>query len=525
MSDDNVTKLTVEQGMLQGVEREGVYTYKNIPYAASISGENRWRPPQPPARWTGVRDASEAGSICAQPDISVPAWLCGRAGAALTSKISLTGPFGDDCLNLNVWTPSPDPDAKLPVMFWIHGGGFMQGSGTIPLYDGAELAKKGVVVVTINYRLGLAGVLAAPDYFDGDFATPNRGFLDQVKALHWVKQNIRQFGGDPDKITIFGESAGGLGVSVLLASPATKGLFQRAILMSGAPESGASLADHQMLAADFLKKVGIKKGDAAALSQVFPQQLVKWYDIADKIARGAGGQYGNLSKGLGGAPNALQTDFQPVPILDALANGQAKDIDLMLGTTKDEARFFSLILPGPVRLSSRLCLKWLGSFAGPNKSAKQLVKEYSMLMPEASRHLIREQVITDIVFRRGTVRAACAHARTNPGRTFLYQLEWPSPALDAFHGVELGMVFQTLEEFEELYGDIEDVRRFSSQVSDAWVNFAKYGTPSAPGLPVWEAFEEEKRASMVLNTRSEIQYSTDREKENVWGPRQRGATV
>lgn len=195
-------------------------------------------------------------------------------------------------------------------------------------------------MVTINYRLGLAGFLAAPDYFDGDFATPNRGFLDQVKALHWVKQNIRQFGGDPDKITIFGESAGGLGVSVLLASPATKGLFQRAILMSGAPESGASLADHQMLAADFLKKVGIKKGDAAALSQVFPQQLVKWYDIADKIAQGAGGQYGNLSKGFGGAPNALQTDFQPVPILDALANGQAKDIDLMLGTTKDEARFF-----------------------------------------------------------------------------------------------------------------------------------------------------------------------------------------
>ena len=141
MSDDNVTKLTVEQNA-QGVEREGVYTYKNIPYAASISGENHGDR-HSLARWTGVR-MPEAGSICAQPDISVPAWLCGRAGAVLTSKISLTGPFGDDCLNLNVWTPNPDPDAKLPVMFWIHGGGFMQGSGTYRCMTAPSWLKRGL---------------------------------------------------------------------------------------------------------------------------------------------------------------------------------------------------------------------------------------------------------------------------------------------------------------------------------------------------------------------------------------------
>lgn len=526
-----MTRVTIEQGTLQGFEHDGVHGFKGIPYAAPISGENRWRPPQPPEHWSDVRDATQAGVVCQQPILKLPTWLFGRAAGLLDPLINpaKTLPMGDDCLNLNVWTPAPDPEAKLPVMFWIHGGGSTQGSGSMPMYDGAALAKKGVVVVNINYRLGLAGFLSAPDYFDGDFGTPNRGFLDMIAALRWVQQNISQFGGDPDQVTIFGESAGGVAISVLLASPASKGLFHRAIMMSGVPECGASLSQHQALAGELFEKVGIKRGDAEALSRVPPEQLVEWCGTFDQLGRRSPEKYGGLGRRLGSAPNALETEFQPVPILDAIASGQASHVDLMLGTTLNESRMFSFIMPGPVRLASRLFLKAIGSCTGPNMSAKDFIREYRRLMPEASRHLIREQVITDALFRRGTVRAAEAHAQTNPGRTFLYQFEWPSPAMNgamgAMHGVELPLVFQTMGEHPELFGDLEAARGISEQMSDAWVNFAKNGTPSASGLPRWEAFESEKRASMVLNTRSEILYDTDREKVKIWGERQPGAVV
>ena len=524
-----MSRVDLAQGPVQGQLCDGVHSFMGIPYAASVSGVNRWRPPQAPETWSEVRDATRPGRVCHQPVIQTPAWLVGRAAGVYMTLANNSEPQGDDCLNLNIWTPAPDHEAGLPVMFWIHGGGSIQGSGSMPSYEGSALARKGVVVVTINYRLGLAGFLAAPDAFDGDVGTPNRGFLDQIQALEWVRDNIERFGGDPAKVTIFGESAGGVSVSALLGSPQSTGLYQRAIVMSGAVESGAPLVDHQALASDFFARVGIAKGDTNALSTFTGEQLVELYDVVEKMAKNSGGKYGEMSKGFGGAPNAFHTAFHPVPTLDAIAAGQIRNIDLMLGTCRDESRLFSLLLPGPARLGSRLALKEFAPFYSAGRTARELVREYRKLMPDVSRHFVREQVVGDAMFRRGTVRAAEAHAATNQGNTYLYQFEWETPAMSgafgAVHGLELAMIFQTMENAPELYPDIDSARAFSEQLTNAWTNFAKYGKPSAAGLPEWEAFEAGNRASMTLNTRSEIRYGTDADKLEIWGERNPGQAI
>ena len=281
-----MAKVNVTQGAVKGIEAQGIHCFKGIPYAAPVSGENRWLPPRQPAHWSGVRDASQFGNIC--PQESPPnGWLAGKAGRLFIKTLWETEPVGDDCLNLNVWTPSMDPDAKLPVMFWIHGGAFTTGSGSLPVYDGRNLAKKEVVVVSINYRLGLMGSFVAPGMFDDDFCGANRGFLDQLAALRWVNENIRGFGGDPENVTIFGESAGGQSIAVLLASPATKGLFKRAVAQSGTPEIGSTVSDHEHFSNDLLKAIGIQPGDRDSLTKLSAKDTVDAMRTARKLlARG-----------------------------------------------------------------------------------------------------------------------------------------------------------------------------------------------------------------------------------------------
>ena len=476
-----------------------------------------------------MRDAAQPGVICPQSIIPAPRRLIGKAASVYMALANSTKPSGYDCPLLNVWTQATEAGAMLPVMFWIHGGGQVQGSGIEAVYDGTALANEGVVVVTINYRLGLAEYLVAPDLFDGDIGESSRGFLDQVEALRWVHRNIERFGGDPSNFTMFGESAVATSLSVLLGSPSTQGLFCRAILMSGAVDCGATVDEHQRLAAIVLEKLSVQPGDSAALAAVPNDRLFKAFDQATKIVARDPDRYGAMALGYGGSPSAFGNEFQPFPTIEALDRGHLAEIDLMLGTVRHEARLFTLLLPGPNWLSSRLSLRMFASWYGPGQRAQRLMATYRSAMPGASSFEIREQIVTDAVFRRGTVRAAAAHSKNGLGSTYLYDFDWASPASNgafaAIHALELGMVLRHTDQSPEFYGDPGTIRDMADSISDCWVNFAKTGVPSGLWIPNWTPFDADRRSSLVLGAEPRIVKSTCAAESKIWGTHAAGATV
>lgn len=514
-----MTTVSISGGLLRGSEADGIHSFKGIPYAAPISGENRWLAPRPPEPWSGERDAASFGNICPQQN-PPNRRLAGKAGRLFIDTLWEDEPVGDDCLNLNVWTPTLDPAANLPVMYWIHGGSFTTGSGSLSLYDGTNLAKKEVVVVSINYRLGIMGSFVAPGMYDDDFCVPNRGFLDQVAGLRWVKENIKNFGGNPDNVTIFGESAGGQSINVLLASPAANGLFKRAIAQSGTPEFGSPISHHEPFAIDLLDAMGIEKSNRAALSGLTAEDTIDAVKVATKLlAKSPKGRYGELAT-YGHIGCIYGDDFLPLSILDSLKQGQGKEIDLMIGTVKEDGRLFPLVMPGPESFSSWMCMRYFNGFFKPKNEPKLVFERYKKVMPGGSKTAIRGQIMTDSMFRRGTVKAAEAHSAASSGSTYLYQFNWSSPVLNgaigAIHGIDIPFTNQNLDVFFRLLGDIEPLREMADAISDAWINFAKTGKPSSSNLPEWEPFETEKRATMVFNKTSKLQYDVDKEMREIW---------
>jgi carboxylesterase type B len=509
--------VSIKQGQLEGSAAAGIHAFKGIPFAASTAGLNRWRPPQPAPGWEGVRPATRFGATCAQGGMPARA-LMGKAGRQYLDLILPDEPRGDDCLNLNVFTPSVDPDARLPVMYWIHGGALLYGSGSQAIYDGTPLARKGVVVVTVNYRLGLIGFLAGDSHFEGDVCAGNRGFMDQVAGLEWVQENIRAFGGDPSNVTIFGESAGGTSVAVLLASPRSEGLFQRAILQSGGDRQSQATEDHQNYAAAVLDALGVARGDADALARVPVESLLG--NLANKVFRKSRDQLGEMGKTGSAITGTHGTDFMPHAVVDALANGSASDVDLMIGTNKDEGRLFSLILPGPRWLASRSFSRLTGSIIGDRAAQKEVLRRYRAALPGESGTRVHEQLTTDLTFRRGCTRIAEAHAQKRPGHTFMYEFHWESPVLNgafgAVHALEIPFAFDNLERAPELVGSKEGAQPLADSMSDAWVSFARDGTPAARELPDWPAFDAGERATMVFDRECRLEKDPGAEIRAIW---------
>ncbi|MGC1192301.1 MAG: carboxylesterase family protein, partial [Candidatus Binatus sp.] len=264
--------VSIRQGKLEGDDQSGLLVFKGIPFAAAPAGARRWLAPEKPASWTGVRDARRFGAVAHQNRVMLTA----------LSAMVVDGEQSEDCLSLNVWTPALDGKRR-PVMVWIHGGAFTIGSGSQALYDGSVLARRGdVVLVTVNYRLGPLGYLRLADVTGGKIpSTGSEGMLDQVAALEWVRDNIAEFGGDPGNVTIFGESAGGMSVGTLLAMPAARGLFHKAIPQSGACHTGSPVARANRTAERVLSRLGVNPGDAAALRALTPAQLLTGTMLAD----------------------------------------------------------------------------------------------------------------------------------------------------------------------------------------------------------------------------------------------------
>jgi para-nitrobenzyl esterase len=452
-------KTPTEFGTLSGMRENGLSIYKGIPFATPPVGALRWRAPVPVAAWSGVRKADTFAPACMQEGVSMP----GEAPPVVS----------EDCLYLNIWTPAKSAQERLPVIVWIYGGGFINGSASMPLYWGDQLAHKGVIVVTIAYRLGPLGFLALPELTSESphHSSGNYGLMDQIAALEWIHRNIAGFGGNPNNVTIAGQSAGSMSVSVLMASPRAKGLFQRAIGESG------GLFEPLQLAPKYLLANAEQDGEkyAASLGATSLQQLRQ---LPAKLLTG------NAN---GIVHPVIEPYVLPVSPYESFASGKQNDVPLLLGSNMEEAR--ALVDASHVTAAtfdSDLANSW-GALPAP------LVAAYPY-KTDAEAKLARLGLERDLRF--GWDMWAWARLQADTGKSSVYYYSFrqqpPFPAdsiyagWGASHYVELWYVFDHLNQQPWHWTAVD--RRVADEMSSYWVNFAKSGNPNGSGLPQWPAF-------------------------------------
>ncbi|MFW9823575.1 MAG: carboxylesterase/lipase family protein [Candidatus Thorarchaeota archaeon] len=476
MEKDIIVETT--HGNIRGYSKRGVIRFKGIPYAEPPIGNLRFKPPAPVEPWNGVLDATKFSPVSIQPP----------------SNLEFREPMPQseaECLTLNVWTPKLD-NGKKPVMFWIHGGGFITGSAVI--YDGARLVLRGdVVVVSINYRLGYLGFFYMPDMPD---TSANVGLLDIVAALKWVKENISKFGGDPNNVTIFGESAGGMAVCCLLAMPSAKGLFNRAIAQSGA----ANKFSYNPVAAvkvyeELIEKLVIKKGDIEALRKVPAEKLI--------VPQMNMGEF--RASGLRVGP-VVDEKTLPVHPLEAISDGYAKDIDVFIGSNLDENKLFLMWNPKAFDLTEEGLLRTVKAYMQFTKQEESKANEFIDKYRELRKtpRDIADAIISDYTFRIPSIRLAEAQSKYQKN-TYMYLLTWQSPLGDgkygAMHALDLPFVFNLLGEREIgiFPKKNEETQRLSEQMMDAWIAFAKSGNPNHKNIPELPPYDKEKRCTILFD--------------------------
>jgi para-nitrobenzyl esterase len=488
-----MTIVQTRSGRLQGEARDGLCVFKGIPYAAPPVGPLRWRAPEPVAPWSGVRAATTFGAAAPQTPIA----------AGVLAAFNVQEGTSEDCLYVNVWTPAVD-GGRRPVMVWIHGGGFVIGSGAQSIYDGAELARRGdVVVITLNYRLGPLGFLRLAELTRGAIpSTGNEGLLDQVAALEWVRANVAAFGGDPDNVTIFGESAGGMSVTTLLALPAARGLFHKAIAQSGAGHSAYRPDAHAHVAERILAATGTAR-DASALRALTSAQLL----AATSRVQASAAQDPSIP-GLMLQPVVDGESLPELPI-EAIARGSAPGVPLLAGSTREEWNLFALTDTALPTLSEAGLVERLARRVG--SGAQPLIETYRKAIGEraepATPRDLYLAIETDRCFRIPGVRLAEAQGAHSPS-VYSYLFTWKSPLLNgllgACHAVELGFVFGTLRErgVAQFCGAGPEAEALCAKVMDSWIAFARSGDPSCASLR-WPRYTAADRATMRLGERCE----------------------
>ncbi|MDQ0492850.1 carboxylesterase/lipase family protein [Paenibacillus brasilensis] len=460
-------------GQLRGESGNGYHVWKGIPYAQPPVGALRFHAPQPLKAWKDVRAATRFGPICPQP---------------LPSADSMAGNLveppeqSEDCLYLNVWAPASEaPVEGRPVMVWIHGGAFVTGSGIIPLYDGARMAQKGdVVVVTMNYRLGPLGFLHLTPRGEG--LTSNAGLLDQIAALEWIRDHIAAFGGNPNEVTVFGESSGAMSIAALLAMPAAEGLFQRAVLQSGASQV-LPTSQAEQVTAMYLQQLGVDTQHPERLFTLPTDALMLAMAKTHEVLRpGMAMIYQPVVDGV---------TLPDVP-LSAIAQGSAKQVSVLIGTNLHEGDYF-------IRKESHLMDKTAASQALEMMTgmpdAAELTEPFPVTIEDQA------QMLTDLIFWRPALALAAAQSAYAP--VWMYRFDWTFQGHPTFrkavHGAEIAFVFDNLELLGKLGLDIQpSMRTLAHDMQQAWVTFARIGKPVLPERE-WPTYDREERATAIFH--------------------------
>jgi para-nitrobenzyl esterase len=467
-------------GDLRGAYENGIAVFRRVPYAAAPVGELRFSPSQPPPSWRGVRDASQDGPIAPQ----------GRSRLAHVMG-DFERPQSEDCLTLNIWTPAPD-SAKRPVLVWIHGGAFASGSGSLPWYSGGRFAANGdVVVVSINYRLGALGFLCLPGVSDG-----NLGLLDQIAALRFVRDNIAAFGGNPENMTVVGQSAGAASIAILMTMPQAGGLFRRAILQSTPfGRMSRTLEDAHRIGRRLLEVLGLKpeeagtlkslpfarfvtaQGEVARLEKKFADALAPFWPVID----------GNVFRG----------DVAP-----ALKAGAGAEIDTMIGTTREEMAAFYCI-DGEIANADHATIE--GVFASVFPSGhRPYYDEIRRMRASGTNAALLGDLMSDAMFRIGSLRLA--EWRADQGRpAYVYQFDWQSPAgFESCHCLEIPFVFNNFPNWKDspmLKGaKPAETEGLAKAMHGAWIAFARTGRPDHQRLPAWAPYRREDRMTMRFDS-------------------------
>jgi len=486
-------------GRVRGTDVDGVKTFKGIPYGASTAGPNRFKSPADPAHWTGVRDALDYGASAPQRDPGATR----AADSGLSVASAGLPPESEDCLVLNVWTPELD-GAKRPVMLWCHGGGFATGSGSSPVTDGGNLARRGdVVVVSINHRLNVLGFTYLGELVGPDLAqSGDAGMLDIVHALRWVRTNISSFGGDPGRVTVFGQSGGGRKVATLLAMPSAKGLFHRAVIESGATMKLVERDQAARVARELAAALELSRPSLRDLQAVPLDRLMRAYFATVRSMN-----VDQMTKGFSPTVDGTAVPRHP---FHPTASDVSAGVPLMIGSTRTEltlqtdAAAFSLddvALRGRVRELV-------------HEASDGIIDVYRRANPTASPSELYFLIASDHRYGAPAMKIAERRAALHQGPVHLYYFRWETPLdggrLKSPHTIEIPFAFNNVQA-SRLTAGAPGAQALADKVSDAWLAFARSGDPNTPALPHWPAFDAEKRATMMFDNASVVQNDPLRE--------------
>jgi len=492
--------IEISGGKLQGYIDEGIEVYKGVPYAEPPIGDLRFNAPEPKESWSGVLEATEFSPVAPQP----PSPFTPQPAPPQSEE---------KCLTLNIWTPATD-GKKRPVMFWIHGGSYKTGASNN--YVGNPLVNRGdVIVVVINYRLGPLGFLYLPN---APNFSANVGLLDQIEALKWVKENIAIFGGDPENVTVFGESAGAGAICCLLGMPAAKGLFNRIIPQSGSTsplgyQKGRAIATAQRLTS----LLEIEKDDIDGLRKISAEEIIKAQTKMDQQVLEGGTAFA-----LGYSP-LVDKNTMPKHPLKAVLDGETKNIEVLHGTNKDEMRLWELWYPG-VKNSEELFNR-LNLMVKPMGQSEEKVREIINIYSETRENPteIFNAIITDSFFRVPSIRLAEMQSKNQPD-IYMYMFTYPSPirngSLGAVHAIEIPFVFGTLDiprnvNFKLFPDSNKETERLSAKMMDSWISFARNGNPNHKEVPEWAQYRND-RATMMFGKEVKVINDPYNKERSVW---------
>ncbi|MUN06668.1 carboxylesterase/lipase family protein [Agromyces luteolus] len=511
------TVVTTDHGAVRGRIVDGVHVFLGVPFAAPPFGANRLLPPRPVEPWDGVRDAGALGPE--PPQVAPPSTGGAEAGAtedwrrvdAAFAHLEHAAP-AEDVLTLNVWTPDPGA-VRLPVMVWIQGGMFELSSTAA--YDGSRFAQDGIVCVVINWRPGAEGFLV----FDG--GTANRGLLDQVAALEWVRDRIDAFGGDPGNVTVFGESAGAMSIGMLLAMPAAAGLFQRAVLQSGAAHHVLAMSDATRVAGLVAERLGVAPTLEALAAVGVPRLLAAQAGLkADLMAHPDPGRWGMplVATTMPWQP-VIDGEVIPGPPIERIAAGSARGVDVVVGTNVDDWRLWLLVSGAFAQITDDILTGPVARYGSQSLAAYDLppatsLAAYRERYPGAAPGDLLASVQTDWWMRIPAIRLADAHA-AGGGRTYMYEFAWPSPGLGAVHALEVPFVFDTLSPDAPLFGPMlgaDPPHPLADAMHGAWVAFAASGDPGEH----WPRYDAELRATMRFDVESRVVVDPRAWERDLW---------